>query len=372
MDRRNRAVEGVVSPDTWRDRSVLVTGHTGFKGAWLSIWLDALGARVHGLALEPPTDPSLYSLARLGGVTGGGEFVDVRDAAAVTRRVTEVAPEVVFHLAARSLVRPAFDDPAGTFAVNVVGTANVLDSVRACPSVRAVAVVTSDKVYEPHADGSPHTEDSPLGGVDPYSSSKAGAELVTSAYRRTYLADAGIGVATARAGNVIGGGDWAVDRVVPDLLRARERGEPLELRNPRSVRPWQHALDPLHGYLLLAERLLVDRSSAPTALNFGPDPHDACSVARLVEQVSASFGASAGESADGGPAWVPARDASPAPETALLRLDASRARAELGWSPALDVAEAARWTAEWHLSVERGDDPRDVTLAQIATYEGAT
>jgi CDP-glucose 4,6-dehydratase len=359
---RHRAVEGVVSPDAWRDRSVLVTGHTGFKGAWLTLWLDSLGATVHGLALAPPTDPSLYALARVGKGGDGADLLDVRDRAAVAERVAAVAPEVVFHLAARSLVRPAYADPIGTYEVNVLGTANILEAVRACPSVRAVVVVTSDKVYEPHADGAPHAEDAPLGGVDPYSSSKAGAELVTASYRRSYLADAGVVVATARAGNVIGGGDWAVDRVVPDLLRAREQGVPLELRNPDAVRPWQHVLDPLHGYLALAARLLEDPSGAPEALNFGPIDTEACTVAELVDALTAGFG--------GGPAWMPAADASPAPETAVLRLDASRARKELGWEPRLDVAEAARWTAEWHLACERGDDARDVTNAQIETYGG--
>ncbi len=349
-----------MNPDAWRDRSVLVTGHTGFKGAWLSLWLESLGARVHGLGLDPPTDPNLYALARLDRGGDGSEIVDVRDRRGVATRLEAVAPEVVFHLAARSLVRPAFDDPIGTYEVNVVGTANVLDAVRSCPSVRAVVVVTSDKVYEPHVDGRAHDEDSPLGGVDPYSSSKAGAELVTAAYRRSYFAEGNVGVATGRAGNVIGGGDWAIDRVVPDLLRAREQGEPLALRNPSAVRPWQHVLDPLHGYLLFAQRLLDDPSRAPDALNFGPEPAAACTVAELVDLLTGSFG--------GGAAWVPAADASPAPETAVLRLDATRAHQVLDWAPRLDLGEAARWTAEWHLAVERGDDARDVTLAQIATF----
>jgi CDP-glucose 4,6-dehydratase len=359
---RLRTVEGVVSSDAWRDRPVLVTGHTGFKGAWLTLVLGALGAEVQGLALAPPTDPSLYALARLR-AGDGADLLDVRGRDAVAARVAAVAPEVVFHLAARSLVRPAFADPVGTYEVNVLGTANLLEAVRACPTVRAVVVVTSDKVYEPHPGGAPHTEDAPLGGVDPYSSSKAGAELVTAAYRRSYLADAGVGVATARAGNVIGGGDWAVDRVVPDLLRARERGAPLELRHPDAVRPWQHVLDPLAGYVALAEQLLLDPAGAPAALNFGPTDQAGCTVAELVDVLAAGFG--------GAPGWVPAAEASTEPETAVLRLDATRAQKELGWEPRLDVREAARWTAEWHLGVERGDDARDVTLAQIAVHGGA-
>jgi CDP-glucose 4,6-dehydratase len=268
-----------------------------------------------------------------------------------------VEPEVVFHLAARSLVRAAFADPVGTYEVNVLGTANVLEAARSLPSTRAVVVVTSDKVYLPHADGLPHTEESPLGGVEPYSSSKAGAELVAAAYRGSYLR----GVATARAGNVIGGGDWAVDRVVPDVVRALERSEPVALRHPEAVRPWQHVLDSLYGYVLLAQRLLDAPADAPAALNFGPDPGESCSVADLVERLSDGFG--------GRPGWR--RDERPqaVPETAELRLDASRARAELGWAPALGLEDAVRWTVEWHRGHSGDADVQAMTLAQIAAYE---
>jgi CDP-glucose 4,6-dehydratase len=351
-------VEGVVNAEAWRGRRVLVTGHTGFKGAWLSLLLEASGASVSGLALDPPTTPSLHALAAATG--DGGERVDLRDREAVAARISAVAPEVVFHLGARTLVRPAFADPLGTYEVNVVGTAHVLEAVRACPSVQAVVVVTSDKVYAPDPRGRPHTEDSPLGGVDPYSSSKAACELVAGAYRRSYLALAGIGVATARAGNVIGGGDWATDRIVPDVVRALERSEPVTLRHPAAIRPWQHVLDPLSGYLLLAERLLSEPDDAPTALNFGPDADGSCSVAALVERLSAGFG--------GRPGWRPDDQGSVVPETAELRLDASRARAELGWSPRLDLEEAVRWTVEWHRTHMRGEDVRALTLAQIEAH----
>lgn len=348
-----------MNPDAWRARSVLITGHTGFKGAWLTRWLRLLGATVHGLALEPPTEPNLHAL--IGDPDGPGDDVDLREEDAVVARVAASAPEVVFHLAARSLVRPSFAEPAGTFAVNVLGTAHLLDAVRACPSVRAVVVVTSDKVYAPHADGRPHTEDDPLGGTDPYSSSKAAQELVAAAYRASYLADAGVAMATARAGNVIGGGDWAVDRVVPDVLRARTAGEPVALRHPDAVRPWQHVLDPLHGYLLLAERLLDGVGGAPTALNFGPDPTDSRTVAELVDRCTTAFGGAPGWSADG--------DTPSVPETAALRLDASRAHAALGWSPRLGVDDAVDWTVAWHLAQERGDDPGVSTDHQIAEFE---
>jgi CDP-glucose 4,6-dehydratase len=342
-----------LSPERWSGRRVLVTGHTGFKGAWLASWLEQLGAEVGGLALDPPASPSLHELL---GATN--EPVDLRDRSAVSERVQAAEPEVVFHLAARSLVRPAFADPVGTYEVNVVGTANLLEALRGQPGVRAVVVVTSDKVYAADAGGRPHTEESPLGGSEPYSSSKAGAELVTGAYRRSYFAPAGVGLATARAGNVIGGGDWAVDRLVPDVLRALDRSEPVELRHPEAIRPWQHVLDPLHGYLLLAERLLDAPLEAPAALNFGPDPGESCSVAELVDRLTDGFG--------GRPGWRRDEDAQEVPETAELRLDASRAREELGWAPLLGLDEAVQWTVDWHRG---GGDARELTLGQIAAYE---
>jgi CDP-glucose 4,6-dehydratase len=340
-----------VNRNAWRKRRVLVTGHTGFKGAWLALWLEVLGADVAGLSLAPPTTPSLHAL-----LGGSVEPADIRDRGAVEERVSAVEPEVVFHLAAQSLVRSAFADPIGTYETNVVGTANVLEATRSLPSPPAVVVVTSDKVYAPSPIGRPHPEDSPLGGVEPYSSSKAGAELVAAAYRRCYLDNR---VATARAGNVIGGGDWAVDRLVPDVLRALDRSEPVILRHPEAVRPWQHVLDPLNGYLLLAERLLDSSAEAPDTLNFGPE--GACSVAELVDRLSDGF--------DGRPGWRHDEQAPVVPETAELRLDASRARAELGWSSLLGLHEAVDWTVDWHRRESAGEDARQLTLEQIAAYE---
>jgi CDP-glucose 4,6-dehydratase len=343
-----------VKETAWRGRRVLVTGNTGFKGSWLSLWLERLGADVHGLALEPPTTPSLHALVG----AADDEPVEVRNAARVAERVQGVDPEVIFHLAARALVRPAFADPVGTYEVNVLGTVNVLEAARGVPGLRAIVVVTSDKVYAPDPRGRPHPEDAALGGVEPYSASKAAAELVAASYRQSYLGDR-VGLATARAGNVIGGGDWAVDRVVPDVVRAREGGEPVVLRNPGALRPWQHVLDPLHGYLLLADRLLDDPSSAPKEINFGPD--STATVAELVERLSAGFG--------GKPGWRQADAPATVPETPSLQLDATRAKAELGWRPLLDLDAALDWTVDWYRAHADGEEMRGWTLAQIAAYE---
>jgi CDP-glucose 4,6-dehydratase len=355
---RRRSLEGVVIAALWCDRRVLVTGHTGFKGAWLAAWLRAHGAEVAGLALDPPTEPNLHTL--IGADEGGDDRVDLRDATATADRVRAVEPEVVFHLAAQSLVRAAFADPLGTYETNVLGTAHLLESLRDCPSVRAVVVATSDKVYEPRPDGSAHREDSPLGGVDPYSASKAGAELVTASYRRCYLAPAGVAVATVRAGNVIGGGDWAADRLVPDVVRALAIGRPVVLRHPDAVRPWQHVLDPLAGYLRLAERQLAG-GDAPVVLNFGPALGDTFTVGSLVDQLTEGFG--------GRPGWTLDDDDGSVPETTSLLLDASRAAAELAWKPRLPFAEGLRWTVEWYRAHAAGDDVREVTRRQLAAYE---
>jgi CDP-glucose 4,6-dehydratase len=337
---------------------VLVTGHTGFKGAWLSLWLQALGADVSGLAPGPPTQPSLYALARVGARMRECA-VDVRDAEAVREGLRASAPEIILHLAAQPMVRRSLREPAMTYEVNVLGTVNVLEAVRrAGEAVRAVVVVTSDKCYEnPGAESKRFVEGDALGGEDPYSSSKACAELVTAAYRSSYFGHGDARVASARAGNVIGGGDWGQDRLLPDAVRAVERGEPLRVRNPRAVRPWQHVLNPLSGYLRLAEALW--QGEAARAWNFGPPEQDLRTVSWIVERLGVLW--------DGALRWE--LDAGPnPPEAGHLALDSGDAERLLGWSGGWRLEDALERLVEWHRAQRDGADMRRVSLEQIARY----
>ncbi len=346
-----------IDRDFWMRRRVLVTGHTGFKGAWLSLWLQSLGARVSGLAKGVPTSPSLYGLAEVGARMDEHD-ADVRDARAVEAAIVAAEPEIVLHLAAQPLVRRSLRDPALTYEINVIGTVNVLDAVRRVgDGVRGVVVVTSDKCYENPSGGSQRfLESDPLGGEDPYSSSKACAELVVAAYRRSFFAGADAPrVATARAGNVIGGGDWGEDRLLPDILRALERAEPVRVRNPRAVRPWQHVLSPLGGYLRLAERLTLDQAAA-RAWNFGPRAEDERPVSWIVERLAELWG--------GGLRWQVDERPNP-PEAGHLALDSSAAEHDLGWRPACDLDGALSLLVAWHRAQLGGEDMRSVSLAQI-------
>jgi CDP-glucose 4,6-dehydratase len=355
-------MEGVVNPAAafWRGKRVLVTGHTGFKGGWLCHWLARLGATVTGLALAPDTEPSLFVQSRLGERLSS-RLGDIRDLAATRRVIGEAAPEIVLHLAAQSLVRRSYADPVGTVATNVLGTAHVLEASRTLDTVRVIVSVTSDKCYLARADAAPYRETDPLGGGDPYSSSKAGAELVTAAYRQAYCALRAppLALASARAGNVIGGGDWAADRLLPDCVRAFLAGRPVALRHPDAVRPWQHVLEPLAGYLMLAERLWRDPGFAE-AWNFGPADADARPVSDVVERAARRWGNALG--------WT-AQPGDHPPEAATLRLDSAKARARLGWRPRLPLDLALDWTVEWYRRAQAGEPAQALVDAQIAAYE---
>lgn len=343
----------------WQGRRVLVTGHTGFKGSWLSLWLHALGAKVTGFALPPPTRPSLFEAARISELIDHVEG-DVRDMAAVRKVVEDARPEVIFHLAAQPLVRLSYEEPVGTYATNVMGTVHVLEAARTVPGVAAVVCVTSDKCYENREWIWPYRENDPMGGHDPYSSSKGCAELVVAAYRNSFFRGSGPALASVRAGNVIGGGDWAADRLLPDLIRAFEAGVPPLIRSPDAVRPWQHVLEALGGYLLIADRLMGAEAQFADAWNFGPADDDARPVSWIVERMGAAWGNGAGD---------PLADTGPRPhEAGLLRLDCSKARAALGWRPALTLDRALDWIVTWHKATGTGQDARAVTLSQIADY----
>lgn len=348
----------MLKPEFWRGRSVLVTGHTGFKGAWLATWLERMGARVSGFALAPDPASSPYELLR---PTLVREHIgDIRELGPINGFLQEVEPEIVIHMAAQPLVRLSYAQPVETFATNIMGTVHLLEAVRACPSVRAAVVVTTDKVYENKEEGRPFREDDPLGGHDPYSSSKAGAEIVTASYRASFFGSgASACIASARAGNVIGGGDWSADRLIPDLVRALAAEAPICLRYPRSVRPWLHVLEPLAGYLALAERMIEQQDAAPAALNFAPDPAMSYTVADVVERFGAEFG--------GRPGWIQANGDHPR-EAALLTLDPTEASRQLGWRARLDFDTTIRWTAEWYRDHMAGTDMRGRTIDQIERY----
>jgi CDP-glucose 4,6-dehydratase len=348
-----------------RDRAVLVTGHTGFKGGWLTLWLADLGARVHGYALAPPTEPNLFEVGTVAQALASDTRADLADLDALTATLERVRPEVVVHLAAQPLVSEGYRDPLGTIATNVTGTANLLEAIRSVDSVRAVVAVASDKVYENPETGHPFSERDPLGGHDPYSASKAAAEIVVASYRSSFFGEGRhpARIATARAGNVIGGGDWAADRLVPDCIRAFAAGEPIQLRSPDAVRPWQHVLGPLSGYLLLAARLLGDGGERfARAWNFGPDPADDASVSDVAQRVATLWGS--GAQALRGP------DAQQH-EAGLLRLDSTLARSELGWAPCWPLQQALEQTVAWYQAWRRGDEMRAVSLEQIADYSRA-
>jgi CDP-glucose 4,6-dehydratase len=352
-------VEGVGLSGPWSGTRVFLTGHTGFKGAWLSLVLSELGADVHGFALPPPTEPSLFEVCGVAARLASHCVGDVRSAGQVREAMAEARPTVVFHLAAQSLVRRSYREPLETVATNVMGTVHVLQAAAEVDGVRAVINVTTDKCYENRERAEPYREYEPLGGFDPYSSSKGCSELLTAAWRRSFLQAKGVRVATARAGNVIGGGDWAEDRLVPDFLRAIDAGRELVVRFPGATRPWQHVLEPLAGYVRLAERLLADGGERQAeAWNFGPAADDVRSVAWLVERLC-----------EGAPGTRWSVDASAQPhEAALLSLDSTKAIERLGWRPRWDAGEAVRKTLEWHRAWREGRDMHAVSLRQAREH----
>ncbi len=338
-----------------------MTGHTGFKGGWLCLWLQSKGARLRGIALEPPTKPSLFEVAR---VAEGMEhrITDVRDFLAVKAQIDEFQPEIVFHMAAQPLVRRSYIEPIETYVTNVMGTVHVLEAARHCCSVKAIVNVTTDKCYENLEWEWGYREVDPMGGHDPYSSSKACAELVSSAYRKSLLQQAGIAIATARAGNVIGGGDWALDRLVPDILRALEKRESVLIRNPNAIRPWQHVLEPLSGYMRLAESLYMRGQLDAEAWNFGPRDEGSRPVQWIVEYLCDHWG--------GASSWTLQPGDHPH-EASFLKLDVSKAQQRLRWVPRWSLEVALKHIAEWHQLWIKGQDMRNVCLDQINQYEAA-
>jgi len=362
VGQRPRALEGLgmrAHASFWAGRRVLVTGHTGFKGGWLCLWLQQLGAEVHGLALAPPTTPNLFEAARVAQGLASDHRVDLRDAAAVLRSVQACRPELVLHLAAQPLVRASYADPVGTYATNVMGTLHLLEAVRQTASVRAVLNITTDKCYENREWPWGYRENEAMGGHDPYSSSKACSELLSAAYRRSFLTEGGVALASARAGNVIGGGDWAADRLVPDLLRAFQQGEPALIRRPAAVRPWQHVIEPLSGYLLLAQALLQQGPAVAEGWNFGPEDRDARPVGWIVEQLATLWGPDA--------RWTLQPDGHPH-EAHTLKLDISKAREGLNWRPRWSLQQALQRTVEWHKAWLGGADVRALCLQQIENH----
>ena len=351
-----------MNPAFWRGKRVFITGHTGFKGGWLSLWLSGAGAQVHGYSTSPPTEPNLFTVARVADVLASHVIGDVRDGEAVKRAMTAAAPEVVFHLAAQPLVRHSYLEPVETYAVNVIGTVHVLEAIRACESVLAVVNVTTDKCYENQEWLWGYRESEPLGGRDPYSSSKACSELVTAAYRDSFFAKAGVAIATGRAGNVIGGGDWALDRLIPDFFRALDEGRALDVRFPNATRPWQHVLEPLSGYLLLAEQLAFGGQQRASGWNFGPADEDARPVRWILDHLTARIPGSAWRTTVGEHVH----------EAGYLKLDSSRARSELGWRPQWTLARALEMTVDWHQAWREGQDMREVCLSQIRSHQGAS
>ena len=356
-----------MNPEFWRGKRVFLTGHTGFKGSWLSLWLQQMGADVVGYALAPPTNPSLFEVAGVG--EGMHSIIaDIRDMSTLTAAIEEHRPEIVFHMAAQPLVRVSYEQPVETYATNVMGTVHVLEAIHQVGGARAVVIITTDKCYENREWVWGYRENEPMGGYDPYSNSKGCAELVTAAYRASFFNPAhhakhGVALASVRAGNVIGGGDWAKDRLIPDTIAAFLEQRPVVIRNPQAIRPWQHVLESLRGYLMLAERLWDEGPAFAEGWNFGPNDEDAKPVEWIVKRLADRWGNGATWSIDGG---LHPHEAS------YLKLDISKARSKLDWHPRWNLETSLQQIVDWYLAYQRRDNMRDLTLNQIARYETAS
>ncbi|MDA8027547.1 MAG: CDP-glucose 4,6-dehydratase [Nitrospiraceae bacterium] len=354
----------VMDPSFWKNKKVLITGHTGFKGSWLSLWLQCVGAKVVGYSLPPPTKPSLFESAHVaGGMTSC--IGDVRDLEQIQTVVSSHQPEIVFHMAAQSLVRYSYANPVETYETNVMGTVNLFEAVRRVGRVKVVVNITSDKCYENREWAWGYRENEPMGGYDPYSNSKGCSELLTSAFRNSFFNPAeferhGVALASARAGNVIGGGDWANDRLIPDIMRSIMEKQPAIIRNPQAIRPWQHVLEPLSGYLLLAEKLWAEGPNYAEAWNFGPNDEDAKPVEWIADRLSTLWGESA--------LWTLAEGKHPH-EAHYLKLDSSKSRTRIGWMPRWDLETALQTISDWYRAYANKEEMRERTISQIRAYQ---
>jgi CDP-glucose 4,6-dehydratase len=351
-----------VDPAFWWHKKIFLTGHSGFKGGWLSLWLASMGAKVTGYALPPNTKSNLFNTIGINSLIEYSQFADIRDLDFLHKAIANANPDIVIHMAAQPLVRYSYDNPVETYATNVMGTVNVLEAIRATPSVRSVVIVTTDKCYENHEQDAAYCEEDGLGGFDPYSSSKGCAELVTAAYRRSFFSNpqkSHAAIASARAGNVIGGGDWSADRLIPDAIHAFEAGKPLMIRNPSATRPWQHVLEPLSGYLVLAQELFAKGDEFASAWNFGPHESDARSVGEVINLLIKNWNGSA--------TWAK-EEAEQPHEAHILKLDCTKARQRLNWAPKWNLEVALEKTVEWQKALEANVNMREFTLTQINQY----
>ena len=341
----------------WQGKRVFLTGHTGFKGSWLSLWLVSLGAQVKGYALNPPTSPSLFNEAKVDSIIDS-KIGDIRDQDALYKSMTVFNPDIVIHMAAQSIVRYSYDEPIETYEVNIMGTAKVLEAARYCANLKAIVNITTDKCYENDGRSQGYKEDDPMGGYDPYSSSKGCAELVASSYRRSFLQDQGVGLASVRAGNVIGGGDWAEDRLIPDILRSFEKSRPVIIRNPKATRPWQHVLEPLSGYLILAEKLYKNQKEYAESWNFGPNEQDAKPVDWILNKMTLQWPNSS---------WKLDGNYNPH-EADFLKLDILKSKSRLGWRPVWGLNYTLEKIVNWHRAWIGKEDIQAICLAEIKEY----